>query len=378
MEHVWGRHFDRRADERGDQSAIESMLVSPETRVLEWSPQGCWVVDGPEGPRLWLRTAQPADRTRLALFLGRTRGDGSGDPFDGQEGVLPAWVAVVIPAAPEETADSGRHTQTDESAPTLQPYEPSTGGHEAPTADASSAPRRMGLRDIGALLPDGDVEAFMTAEALGQWHVTHTHCPRCGVETEPATAGWTRRCPNDGSEHYPRTDPAVIMAITDPTDRLLLARSPAWPVNRRSVLAGFVEPGERLEAAVAREVLEEVGLSVRDVRYVASQPWPFPASLMLGFTATTDREALTLVDGEIAEAEWYTREQLQRAVSDGSLGLPGPLSIARRLIEAWFGQPLLPPMEVSFHSTEAAKSRSDDVESAEPDGPVEPVIGSAT
>ena len=139
------------------------------------------------------------------------------------------------------------------------------------------------------------------------------------------------------------------MAVVDPDDRLLLARNPAWPAGRRSVLAGFVEPGERLEGAVAREVFEEVGVVVTDVRYVASQPWPFPASLMLGFTARAVAADLTLDSVEIAEAEWYTRAEVAAGVADGSLGLPGRTSIARRLLEDWYGARLEPPVEVAFH-----------------------------
>ena len=191
----------------------------------------------------------------------------------------------------------------------------------------------------------------MTAQALGLWHASHTHCPRCGTPTEPAMAGWTRRCPADDSEHYPRTDAAVIMAITDGRDRLLMARSPAWPAGRRSVLAGFVEPGERLEAAVAREVLEEVGLTVRDVTYVGSQPWPLPASLMLAFHAVAESTHAVPDGEEIIATRWFSREELAREVSAGSIGVPGGASVAGAMLRAWFGAELPPPPPPSTSTT---------------------------
>ncbi len=214
--------------------------------------------------------------------------------------------------------------------------------------DAPDGMAWRGLREIGVQLDDLDAEVFMTAVALARWHEKHPRCPRCGAPTIVEDAGWVRRCPADGSEHFPRTDPAVIMAVLDHDDRLLLGRNVAWPPGRFSVLAGFVEPGERLEAAVAREVYEEVGLRVDDVQYFGSQPWPFPASLMLGFIARTESPHLVLDDAEIAEARWLARDEMTRLVSTRELTLPGRLSIARRLIEHWYGGPLMPPREYSW------------------------------
>jgi NAD+ diphosphatase len=154
----------------------------------------------------------------------------------------------------------------------------------------------------------------------------------------PEQGGWLRRCPADRSEHYPRTDPAVIMSVVDDRDRLLLARGPQWAERRYSVLAGFVEPGETLEAAVAREVFEEVGVRVADVRFLGNQPWPFPSSLMLGFTARALTTDLVLQEDEIAEARWVTREELLAEVAEGSTGVANRISIARSLIEHWLGQ----------------------------------------
>ena len=202
--------------------------------------------------------------------------------------------------------------------------------------DRDGGPARGGLRDIGAELDDLGTGLLTAAISLANWHRTHTRCPRCGTATEVVKAGWSRLCPNDGSEHFPRTDPAVIMLVHDGGDRCVLGRQPSWPEGRFSVLAGFVEAGESAEAAVAREVGEEVGIAVRDVRYAASQPWPFPGSLMLGFTARLAGPAeLRLQDGELAEAHWYTRDQIRRR--DGLLRLPPPVSIAYRLITDWLG-----------------------------------------
>jgi NAD+ diphosphatase len=169
------------------------------------------------------------------------------------------------------------------------------------------------------------------------WHATHTHCPRCGTPTEPVEAGWSRRCPADGSGHYPRTDPAVIMSVVDADDRLLLGHNPAWPDGRYSTLAGFVEPGESLEAAVRREVAEEVGVVVGEVEYLGSQPWPFPASLMLGFAARAVDPTISTDDVEITDARWFTREELRSAAAAGDVLLPSGVSIARRLVEHWYG-----------------------------------------
>lgn len=200
--------------------------------------------------------------------------------------------------------------------------------------------RAVNLRDIGALLGEVDAGLATEALALANWHRGHTHCPRCGAVTAVEAAGWVRRCPVDRSQHFPRTDPAVIMAITDPEDRLLLARSAHWPANQYSVPAGFVEPGESLESAVRREVLEETRVRVGEVRYGASQPWPFPASLMCAFTGrTTDRTPVP--DGEeVVDARFVDREQIARSWAEGSIRPPRPTSVARALIEDWFGRPL--------------------------------------
>ncbi|MFI0353621.1 NAD(+) diphosphatase [Actinomadura sp. 9N407] len=203
-----------------------------------------------------------------------------------------------------------------------------------------------GLRRVGALLGDQDSGLFTHAVALEHWHVNNPHCPRCGGPTQLVAAGHVRACPADGSEQFPRLDPAVIMLIRDDRDRVLLARGPSWPADRRSILAGFVEPGESLEQAVAREVHEEVGLTVTDVRYLGSQPWPLPQSLMIGFFARAEGDQELRPDPEeILDAAWYTRDELKEAIESGRIVSPGVLSIASQLIMRWYGGPLpdMPP-----------------------------------
>jgi len=199
--------------------------------------------------------------------------------------------------------------------------------------------RASDLRALGPLLDDHDAGLLVHAVGLVNWHQAHPRCARCGAATEVVRGGSVRRCPHDGSEHFPRTDPAVIVLVTDGADRCVLGRQPPWPQGRYSTLAGFVEPGESAEQAVVREVREESGLRVRDVRYVASQPWPFPSSLMLGFTAVCDADAAPRpADGELDDVRWFGREELQAAASWGAgpgLQLPGAVSIARYLIDGW-------------------------------------------
>lgn len=196
------------------------------------------------------------------------------------------------------------------------------------------------LREAGAELNDTDAGVLTTAVALANWHSRHHFCPRCGAPTLVEEGGWVRRCGVDGSLHYPRTDAAIIVAVIDDDERILLARGPHWPEARMSVLAGFLEAGESLEAAVRREVEEEVGLAVHDLVYRGNQPWPFPASLMVGYTARSSRTELTLDPVEIVEAEWFTRGELSHAARSGELGLPPRVSIARHLIEHWHGGPI--------------------------------------
>jgi NAD+ diphosphatase len=197
--------------------------------------------------------------------------------------------------------------------------------------------RAAQLREAGPLLSDRDAGLMTHAVALANWHETFTHCPRCGTPTEPFASGHARRCPADASEHFPRVDPAMIVLVTDADDRALLARNALWPERRVSVLAGFVEAGESAEQAVAREVQEETGITVDAVTYLGSQPWPMPQSLMLGFRAVATRTEIMVDADEIAEANWYSRDELSAAVASGSLRLPPPVSIAHRIIQSWYG-----------------------------------------
>ncbi|MBW1602985.1 NAD(+) diphosphatase [Streptomyces sp. JJ66] len=200
--------------------------------------------------------------------------------------------------------------------------------------------RPAGLREAGALLGERDAALLVHAVALENWQRLHRFCSRCGERTVIAAAGHIRRCPACGAEHYPRTDPAVIMLVTDDQDRALLGRQVHWPKGRFSTLAGFVEPGESLENAVRREVFEEAGLPVGEVEYLASQPWPFPSSLMLGFTAQATTSRLQVDGEEIEEARWFSREELRAAIEAGEvLPLTG-IFIATRLVERWYGGPL--------------------------------------
>lgn len=199
---------------------------------------------------------------------------------------------------------------------------------------------RAGLREVGADLDADDVALATTAIALDNWHGAHPCCSRCGARTQMAQAGWVRRCPEDGSEHYPRTDPAVIVLVLDAQDRALLGRQGRWQPSWFSTLAGFVEPGESAEAAVRREILEEAGVVVGEMAYLGSQPWPFPCSLMLGYHAWATTTDIRVDGEEIVEARWFSRAELAAACASGEVALPPAVSIARRLIERWYGEPL--------------------------------------
>ena len=197
------------------------------------------------------------------------------------------------------------------------------------------------IRVLAPQLAPDELSLAVHAVAIARWLDATPFCPRCGARTQVQQAGHLRHCPECGASHFPRTDPAVIMLITDDQDRALLARNPAWPEGRFSTLAGFVEPGESLEDAVRREVREEVGVTVGDVTYGASQPWPFPASLMLGFFGTATETTIEVDHDEIAEAAWVTRDELIRYGEAGTLLLPpSGVSISSWLIESWLGKDL--------------------------------------
>ncbi|WP_225753152.1 NAD(+) diphosphatase [Actinotalea sp. Marseille-Q4924] len=305
---------DRAAHRRTDARTLAAAWSDGRTRVLLLQEGRLAVVRDDDGVRLDLRAAGDLrglapDRTPdgvLRLFLG--------------EDDTAAYVALVLP----DRAWGGPGTVDIEGVPTS-------------TDDLVGRLTWATLRDVGHALDDRDAGLAATAVGLAAWHERHPRCPQCGSRTEPNLSGWTRRCVEDGSEHYPRTDPAVIMAVLDADDRLLLGHAPHWPERRFSTLAGYVEPGESLESAVRREVAEEVGVVVGEVAYRGSQPWPFPASLMLAFVAHATTTELRLDDEEITDARWFTRAELVAAVEAGEVLLPMRTSVARVLIEEWLG-----------------------------------------
>ena len=201
---------------------------------------------------------------------------------------------------------------------------------------AGTGTRPIGLRGAAAVLSPADAGLAAHAAALLNWHRRHRHCSVCGSPTTVAEGGIVRHCPRCGAQHHPRTDPVVIMLVTD-GDRVLLGRQPTWPQGRYSALAGFVEPGESLEEAVAREVREEAGVEVGPPRYIASQPWPFPSSLMLGFSAPWESGEPRRIDAELEDVRWFERAEIEGAFDErpGLLGLPPRFAIARRLLEHW-------------------------------------------
>jgi NAD+ diphosphatase len=202
-------------------------------------------------------------------------------------------------------------------------------------AQRSESPQLTPLRDAGAVLPPEESGLAAYLVSLLQWHATHRFCPNCGGPTELREGGMSRRCERCGRIHFPRTDPVVIMAVTD-GERLLMGRRAGSPQGRYSVLAGFVSPGETAEAAVVREVREESGIEVTAARYWRSQPWPFPSSLMLGFIAETPGGEPRVADGELAEVRWFERDEILAAErGEGDLQLPGEVSIARALVRFW-------------------------------------------
>ncbi|MGA9859681.1 MAG: NAD(+) diphosphatase [Solirubrobacteraceae bacterium] len=196
--------------------------------------------------------------------------------------------------------------------------------------------RLVSLRDAGAQLPADEAGLAAYVVALLNWHRRHRFCANCGTESVIEEAGYVRHCPNCGAHHFPRTDPVVIMTV-EHAGRMLLGRRTGWPPGRLSVLAGFVSPGESAEEAVLREVQEESGVIARDPRFIASQPWPFPASLMLGFHAQSDGGDPVATDGELEEVHWIERDEVRAAAAGGEtwFALPPPVSIARFLIDRW-------------------------------------------
>jgi NAD+ diphosphatase len=296
-----GGRLDRAGLRRRDHDWIDRLLANPQTRLVPVWRQQSFILQAemPAAAILSLEMAsdliQSADEIAL---LGL-----EGDPDSGI-----AYFAVEI-----------SHLEAPEAHPLLK-----------------TAGRFADIRSVGPLLGQEEGQLLAYARGLMHWHNRHRFCGVCGSKTVSEDAGHQRRCTSSACNavHFPRTDPAVIMAVSD-GERLLLGRQASWPPGMRSVLAGFVEPGESLEEAVAREVKEEVGIEVEDVRYHSSQPWPFPSSIMLGFNARALSTDIHLSPDEIAEAAWYTREQLRASSEDETFRLPRRDSIARRLVEDW-------------------------------------------
>lgn len=286
-----GMALDRVTVQRKDPEWVGRLLEDPSAQAVFASPDGVALADG-EHPAL-RRIRPPAQQHAEPILLGVQDG----------EGVF-AVDLEALPAAERAAA----------------------------TAGADVVP----LREAGRLLkaPESGLAAYTMA--LLNWHRRHRCCANCGAQTAVAEAGYARHCPQCGAHHFPRTDPCVIMTV-EHAGRLLLGRRAGWPAGRVSVLAGFVDPGESAEEAVVREVAEESGIVAHDPVFVASQPWPFPASLMLGFHAVADGGEPHTRDGELAEVRWVERDEVRRAVhgEQADFQLPPPVSIARVLIERW-------------------------------------------
>jgi len=311
---------DRAAERRVEPGLVPRLLADPATRVL-LVLRGRVAVDGAGDPLL----VDPAAVVGLPAEPDRPDGHAAGHRwlFLGEEAGA-GLLGLVLP------------DEADADAVGIEGVSPASTGARLVREHAWAGLREVGGRRGDALAAE--------AVALAAWHASHERCPRCGEPTVVEHAGWVRRCPAQDVEIYPRTDPAVIMAVVDDDDRLLLGHAAHWPEGRFSTLAGYVEPGEGLEQAVRREVAEEssvvIGDGPGDVVYRGSQPWPFPASLMLGFRARAVATDIEVDGAEVTAARWFTRDELAAGVRAGEIGLPGRPSIARALVEEWFGAEL--------------------------------------
>lgn len=310
----------RAAHLRQDPTVLADALADPRTRVVAVRAGQVLTADG---SRVHWLTPAAAD---ALLATARAAAGGAPSPGAGVD----AWLLL---GQEEDGAVVLGLRLPDQPPPSDAPVDVRVVPPDAP----EGPDRWTSLRTVGADLDAHDAGLATAAVALDAWHDRHPRCPRCGATTRVALAGWSRVCDADGSEHHPRTDPAVIMAVVDDDDRLLLGHATAWPAGRWSTLAGFVEAGESAEQAVRREVLEEAGVVVGDVHYAGSQPWPFPGSLMLGFRARALTTALRPDGVEVANVRWFTRAELTRAVDSGEVVLPTGASIARALVEQWWG-----------------------------------------
>ena len=302
---------DRDYLQRKNPELLPALVANPETKFLAMFEGKVLLHEEHQlvSPRLRLVSASQFDTADLLVYLGRS----TEAVFDEAAGT-----EIVLAVLSKSTASL------------LEPEES----------------RWRNLRRNGAGLCDRDAGLYAQALAIANWHHLHPRCSQCGEVTEIIDAGWVRRCSADDKEFYPRTDPAIIAAITDDQDRLLMGSQGIWEDNRWSVLAGFVEPGESLTAAVEREIFEEAGLRVSQIEYLGSQAWPFPYSLMVGFAARAQGNQAPVADGlEIEKLRWFSREELREQASE--ILLPSRLSIARALIENWFGAEIISATELT-------------------------------
>jgi NAD+ diphosphatase len=290
-----GNSLDRDERHRRDAARLAKSLQDDATRVLPLWKLAPLVLEGAEKRLAW---ATPAI-------------------LDGHAGPEPVFLGM---------GDGRAHFAVDISA------------HAEPLAAfgwAGAASFHDLRATVGLLSPsEGGIAA--QARHVVDWHARHGFCPGCGARTRAKDGGWSRLCTECGSEHFPRTDPVVIMLVTD-RDRCLLGRQPGWPKPMFSALAGFVEAGETIEEAVRREVREEAGVEVRAIRYIASQPWPFPASLMIGCEAEAASQRIAIDPNELEAADWFTRDEVRAALAAPTqrLGVPPPIAIAHHLIRGW-------------------------------------------
>jgi NAD+ diphosphatase len=302
-----GADLDRAGHRRLDGAWLSARLRDPSTRLVPVWGGRVLVTEG-ESPRVVTADIGALEALGLsgeaAVLLGTREG--------GQNGAREAVAYFAV-----DLADLGDGVQ--------------------PTIEGA---RFEDLRAVGPLLPAPEASLLAYARGILHWRRQHRYCGSCGAPTRLESAGHLLRCSGEacGIAHHPRTDPAVIMLVHDGAGRCVLARNLRHPPGMHSVLAGFVEPGESLEEAVAREVREEVGLDVSDVRYRSSQPWPFPGSLMLGFRARAAPGEIRVDESELRMARWFTREELLRSPGDETFRLPRPDSIARRLVEEWLAE----------------------------------------
>lgn len=314
-----GPGLDRSADERSEEGLLPRLRADHATRVL--------IVHGDAVPLAAGGAAEPGAEP------GAESGAARGWRDTGRREQHPILHLV----SPDEVPDGAEWAflgRDPEGIPVLSATFAQDASVIVPT------PRGWGsLRAVGGALSSTEAGTFVEALSLGRWLLEAPFCPACGTRTELRNAGWSRRCPKCGREHFPRTDPAVIVAVTsahDP-DLLLLGSNAAWGADRFSCFAGFAEAGESLESTVVREVREEAGVELRGLRYRGSQAWPYPRSLMVGFHATAVDDAAAQADGdEIAAVRWFTRDEIGAALAgEGPLLLPGRASIAHRLIADW-------------------------------------------